>query len=282
MGYIFALTAIFSENAGKILDKYNFKHTKVTPREQLDWVFGVMATVIAAFILILQPELPKLSQAALLPLGLIIGLSFLSNIFDEISLKINELSLREPLSNFHPILAGFIGYILFPEERTFLLLVALILSGMIILWGVKPNKLAGAQKIGIAYMFLSVIIESALSNIYVLALENVSPEYIALTRAVFIFILLLIFFKPKRNKKHENKKKSILYALAAGIAYSVGAIVSLYAIDTLGIVTAMLLLLFAPILRYASTYILLKDKPSKEEIISSCLLGLIALSVIFI
>ena len=141
-----------------------------------------------AFVLITRPELPTFTASVFLSLGLIIGLSFVSNIVDENSLKINDLSLREPLSNFHPILAGFIGYMLFPEERNIILLLALAFGGMVVLWGIKPSKLAKAQEIGIVYMASSVLIESILSNVYVFALESVSPEYVALVRTVAIWV----------------------------------------------------------------------------------------------
>lgn len=281
MGYIFLLAAIFAENTGKIFDKYNYNNTRVTPRELLRLVFGVMAAAIISFIIVTRPQLPSLSMAVLISLAFVVGLSFISNVFDEISLKINNLSLREPLSNFRPILAGFIGYMLFPEERDLLLLVALMLGAVVVAWGVKPSRLAKAQRAGITYMALAVLAEASLSNAYAVALENVGPEYIALVRTVFILVLLAIFFKPrKRNRKRE--KKSTQLAIAAGLAYSAGAIVSLYAIDRLGIVTAMLLLLLSPALRYASAYIFLKDKPTKHEIISSGLLGIIAAFVAFV
>ena len=281
MGYLFVAFAVFAENAGKIFDKYNFEHTQVTPKETLRLVFGVMATAITVFVLLTRPELPALSSPLLLSLALVVALSFISNVFDETSLKINPLSLREPLSNFHPILAGFIGYLLFPEERSAFLLLALILGAFIVSWGIKPAKLAKAQKLGIACMVLSVLAESALTNVYVVALENTSPEYIALVRSVFIFLLLAIVYQPKK-RNYKTKNQARLLALTSGIFYSVGAIISLYAIEALGVVTTMLLLLVGPALRYLSAFIFLKDKPNRHELISSCLLGLIAILVAFI
>ena len=281
MGYIFIIAAILAENAGKIFDKSNFIRTQITPKEALRWVFGVMSVSILAFVLITRPELPTFTASVFLSLGLIVGLSFVSNVVDENSLKINDLSLREPLSNFHPILAGFIGYMLFPEERNILLLLALVIGGMVVVWGVKPSKLAKAQRIGIVCMASSVLVESILSNVYVFALESVSPPYVALVRAVAIWLLLVVMFRPKK-RQYATKHKARLFALWAGLAYSLGAVISLYAIDALGIVTTMLLLLLGPALRYISAFIFLKDKPTKSEMVSSGLLGLIAIFVVFI
>ena len=281
MGYIFALAAILAENAGKIFDKSNFIRTQITPKEALRLVFGVMSVSILAFILVTRPELPGFTASVFVLLGLIVGLSFISNVVDENSLKINDLSLREPLSNFHPILAGFIGYWLFPDERNILLLLALVFGGLIVLWGIKPGKLAKAQRLGIIYMASSVLAEGVLSNVYALALESVSPEYIALVRTVAIWILLALLFKPKK-RRYSTKREATLWALGAGLVYSLGAIISLYAIDALGIVTTMLLLLLGPALRYASAFIFLRDRPTRSEMISSGLLGLIAISAALI
>lgn len=281
MGYLYLLTSILVENAGKILDKFNFKHTSISPRESLLYVFSTMAVVVGVAVAVIQPEVPPLTLAAVVPLLLIVLISLLSNVLDAISLKVNDLSLREPLSGFHPILAGFIGYILFPEERNAYLLAALIAGGFVVAWGINLRTLRKAQKIGILYMLFAVILESLLSNVYAVALQETRPELIAFVRTASIALLLYFFLKPKRRVR-KRRKQSLSLAVLAGLAYGVGAIVGLYAIRDLGIVTTMLLMLLGPALRYTSAFIFLKDKPTRKEIISSILLGCIAAGVAFV
>jgi len=281
MGYVYLLVSIFVENTGKILDKYNFKHTSISPRESLLYTFIAMTIVVSISAGVIRPGLPQFTLAVVIPLLLIVLISLLSNVLDAISLKINDLSLREPLSGFHPILAGFIGYVLFPDERNWLLLVALIAGALVVSWGINPSKLRKAQKAGILYMLAAIILESLLTNVYAIALKETSPELIALVRTFSIALLLYLFIKPKKRVR-KKRKQSLLFAALAGLAYGVGAIVGLYAIRDLGVVTMMLLMLLGPALRYTSAYIFLRDKPTRKEVISSGLLGLIAAGVAFI
>ncbi len=281
MGLLYILAQMFAENAGKILDKHNYIKTSIVPRESLQYTFGSMFFFVASFIVIFNPNIPVFTLIGVALLGLIVVVSFVSNLFDEQSIKINDLSLREPLSNFKPILAGFIGLALFPEERETALLIGFILGAVVVAWGVQPTTLRGRQKKGILFMAIVVVLEASLKNIFVFALDEFDPEFITLFRLAFISLLLGIFYRPrKRNYKTKSQAKRISYT--AGLMYALGSISSLYAIDTLGIVTTASLLLFGPALRYLSAYIFLSDKPSRRKVISSGLLGLIAAGVAFV
>jgi glucose uptake protein GlcU len=61
------------------------------------------------------------------------------------------------------------------------------------------------------------------------------------------------------------------------MVYAVGAVASLYAIQRLGVVLAMLLSLLGPFLRYYSGYFILKENVRKGEMVSSFLLALVVL-----
>lgn len=281
MGHTYLIFAMFAENAGKILDKYNYSHNKIEPRESLAFGFSTMAIVIATFSAISRPEIPPATLVAVLPLVAIITLSFANNILDEQSLKINKLSLREPLSNFRPILAGSIGYVLFPDERNTILLLALIAGALIVAWGVKPKELSGLQRKGVTYMLLTIITGAIITNVYALALDNSAPEFIALIRTASLSVLFWVFFRPKR-RKFTRKRQALTFSIGAGIVYGGGAILSLYALQTLGVVTTALLTLLGPALRYLSAYLFLSDVPTRQQIMSSALLGLIAAGVAFV
>jgi drug/metabolite transporter (DMT)-like permease len=130
-------------------------------------------------------------------------------------------------------------------------------------------------------MLAAVLLGSILINIYAIALRDTGPEIIALVRTASIALLLYIFLKPKKRVR-KNRKQAISFSAFGGLSYGVGAIVGLYALRDLGIVTTMLLMLFGPALRYLSAYFILKDKPTRKEVISSGLLGLIAAGVAFV
>jgi len=281
VGYIYIFAEIVTENAGKLLEKYSYKTTDVHPRESLQYRFISMTLFVGIFVFITQPGLPELTLAVCIPMGLMVLISFIGNILDEQSLKVNDLSLREPLSNLKPLLAGFMGYLIFPEERNPLLLVALILGALIVMWGIQYGKSSKQQKVGVMFLAGAIVFSAMLKNVYVLVLKNFSPEIISLVRLSSILFLLLLFFSPKK-RVYGSKEKAKRYVFSAGFLYAAGSIASLYAIQSLGLVVTMLFMLLGPALRYITAYIFLGDEPDKNKIISSGLLGLIAVGVAFI
>lgn len=193
--------------------------------------------------------------------------------FDEISLQKNDLSLREPLVDFEPIATGLIAYALFPEERRPAFLVAFILGTFIVRWGIHRRKLRKSQSKGMFYLWVAVILYAIVPIFYKEALDYLSPTYIALFRLSSILLLLLLFFRPKRSRKLTNKM--VGYSTLAGLAYAVGAVVSLYAIQAYGLVLTMLFLMLGPALRYLAGQFILREKVRRGEVLSSLMLTLV-------
>lgn len=283
MNYVFVVISVLSNQTAYLIEKFALSNKNINPIYALKIGFGTIAGLVGLFILITQPQLPDWSSTGALLLSTIIAISAVSNIADETSLKINDISFREPFIDFIPIMTGFMGYIIFPDERHVLLLAALILGCIIIGWGVRPKALAQAQKLGIILLVSVVILEGLLNNIYALTLEYISPEYITLVRSSGVFILLILFLRFRKGIiKHSIDKKAKSALLISNLFWFTYIIASLYAIESLGVITTMLLLLLTPLLRYASAFVFLKDKPTKREIISSILLSLIGLSPVFL
>lgn len=279
MDFLFPLTAIISETAGKTVNKLNFAKNNISAMHLMRLDFVGMGITLLLYVLIAGRSFPSLSLVAFGLMLLVILVSFISNVCDDTSLKTNDLSLREPLKGFIPILAGLVGYLLFPSERKISLLIAFVLSTVVVYFGTHRRKLNTTQRKGMVLLLICVICEAFLPSIYKQTLQYVSPEFIALFRVAGILLLASIFFPIKKHMKSSSK---LAYGLTSGFIYAIGTVASLYAIQKLGVVQTMLLLLLAPALMYLTSYFILKEKVRRGEVVSSLLLALIVLVAIVV
>lgn len=221
MNFIFPLIHIVGETTAKTIDKFNFRRNKITSWQLMLLVFMGMSVSLLAYIILADRPLPAFTSLTIVLLAGIGLLSFAGNIFDFLSLKYNDLSLREPIIGFQPILAGLFGYLAFPQERELRLLLAFILGGVVVYWGTHRRKLKKAERKGIGFLLLASIFYALLPSMYNLTLADVQPEYIALFRVVSILVLSLLFFRNSRKLKGFTKARvaygltSVLYILLA-------------------------------------------------------------------
>lgn len=280
MGFLYLLSSIVAESAGKTVDKLNFTRNKIDARQSLVVVFSAMTVFVLSYTILTKqpsPHIPLLCAAYLIGIAIF---SFGGNVFDEMILQLTDLSLREPLVDFEPIATGLLAYLLFPEERKLSFLIAFILGTVIVRWGIHRRKLRKTQKKGMLYLWIAVVLYSLVPIFYKEALVFLSPTYIALFRLASILILLRLFFRPKRNKK--LKPKMIGYGILAAFAYAVGAIASLYAIKTFGLVFTMLFLMLGPAMRYLAGQFILHEKVRRGEVLSSLMLTLVVAIAAFV
>ena len=275
MGFLYLLISIFGESAGKTIDKLNFRRNRIAARQLMFMIFVAMTVLLSLFIYLAKQPLPHFVFASIGLIVLIALASFGSNVFDVLSLKADDLSLREPLCDFEPIVAGLVGYALFPAERKPGFLLAFLLGGIIVYYGTHRRKLRRIQKKGMSYLLLAICFEAMLPSIYKETLGYLSPAYIAWFRVVSVLVLASIFFPPRGTSKVSSQKLG--YSFLSGIAYSLGAVASIYAIRELGVVLTMLLMLLGPFLRYFSGYFILKEKVRMGEMVSSVLLATVVL-----
>jgi drug/metabolite transporter (DMT)-like permease len=275
MGFLFAFIAVFCESLGKTVDKVNFRKNHITYRQNLLLCFFGMTALLLAFILLTKQAFPHFTPIALGLTVLIALFSFGGNVFDEMSLKADDLSLREPLVDFQPILAGLVGYTLFPSERKPIFLLAFVLGALVVYWGTHRRKLRRLQKKGMTYLLLAAAFYAFLPSIYKLALAYMSPVYISFFRASSILVLLAIFLPVRKVSKLSPAK--IRYSFSAATIYAFEAVISIYAIKSLGVVFTMVLLMTGPAMRYWSSSFILKEKVRAGEMASSFLLAIIVL-----
>jgi glucose uptake protein GlcU len=280
MDFMYLLGSIVAESTGKTIDRFNFRRNKIDARQSLMICFAVMTLTVLTYILVRKESFPHLSLVVMAILLGIAVFSFAGNVFDELSCQVNDLSLREPLVDFEPIATGLIAYALFPSERKPAFLIAFILGAFIVRWGIHRRKLRKTQRRGMFYLWLAVILYAIVPVFYKEALYHLPPTYIALFRLSSIFVLLCLFFRPKPRKKLTSRMAG--YAVFAGIVYAVGAVVSLYAIKSYGLVFTMLFLMLGPALRYLAGQFILHEPVRRGEVLSSLMLTLVVAIAAFV
>lgn len=281
MNFLYPFIAILGESAAKTIDKLNFSKNHIPYRLLMLLTFIAMTASLLLFIILTRQSFPAISLVSFGLIALIALASFGGNLFDYLSLKANDLSLREPMVDFDPILAGLVGYVLIPSERKVAFLIAFIIGAVIVYWGTHQRRLRHFQKRGMFYCLLAALLYAFLPSIYQLTLVYISPSYIAFFRVAAILIFTIIFLPVKKITKSLSSSK-LTYSFLAGLVYSIEAIASLYAIKTLGVVLTMILLMLGPALRYLASSFILKEKVRKQEVISSLLLAGVVLISIFI
>lgn len=272
MDLLFPVAHMLCESAAKTIDKLNFRRNHIQPTHLMRLVFIGMSLSLGLYIFLFRPTPPTILSVSVGLLLLIVAISFAGNVFDFISLKYNDLSLREPMLGFEPILAGLIGYLIFPSERKSSFLIAFMISIFIVYFGTHRRKLKKIESKGMIFLLIAVLLYAVLPSFYKLALEYVSPVYLSFIRTVGVLALSSIFLPIK---KHTRSARKIGYGLTSGVIYALGTVTSLYAVDRLGVAQTMLLFLLSPALVYLSSYFILREKVRTGEVMSSILLAII-------
>ena len=272
MGLFYLFASVLAESAGYAIDRVNFRKNRIGFRQSMFLAFSSMSICLLLYLLFIRQPLPHPTLAAL---GLVIAIilcSFGGNAFDSLSLKVDDLSLREPLLDLQPVLAGLVAYVIFPDERKVISLIAFVAGALVVRWGIHRTKLRKVQKKGMGYLLLCVVLYAGMPSLYKLSLHYLSPAYIAFFRVLGTFILTAAFLPVKHMCGFTGRR--VRYAVASGIVCSAGAIVSLYAIQSYGVVITMLFSMLGPATRYLAGQFILREKVRRIEVLSSLMLTL--------
>lgn len=278
MNFLLPLTAIFGRSIAGTIDKINFRRNIISSNRLMLLVFFSMSLFMLLFVVSRGQPLPNFSLIAMGLMVLIIIISFSANIFDFRSLKVNDLSSREPVRNLGPVVSGLFGYILFPSEREVGFLVALILSALVVYWGSYSQQRQKIKRRGMLYILVAVFLYALLPPLYKFMFEFFTPEYVMLFRVLGVLALSMIFLSLAELPHFS--KNNVSLGLLSGVFFSIGGIAALYSIALLGLIITMFFLLLAPALRYSFGFFILKEKIHRREMFSSLLLVIIVSSVL--
>jgi drug/metabolite transporter (DMT)-like permease len=272
MDFIYPLIAVIGESTAQTVNRYNFNKHSLTATYLMWLDFVGMFGTIFLYILLSGKNMPHVTLMLAGLLALIALVSFAANVFDYLSLKADDITLRQPMLSFEPILAGFFGYVFFPAERKPAFLVALIISLFVVHYGIHRRRLGKNQTRGIGYLFLGVVLYALLPSIYKVTLPYLNPEFIVFFRVWAILLLTTVFMPIKISLKPQNK---VVLGIAAGLFNAAASVAGLFAIEKLGVVQTSLILILAPVLIYLAGFFLLKEKVRMGEVASSLCLVII-------
>lgn len=106
---LYPIIAVICEAAGYLVDKFNYKTTHISVNYLMRLIFITMGVSLLLYVIIAGVPPPNLSVTAVFLLLLLAIVSFFGNFFDYLSLRSNDLSLRQPTLGMEPILASFFG-----------------------------------------------------------------------------------------------------------------------------------------------------------------------------
>lgn len=200
----------------------------------------------------------------------VIVVSVIANLLLFFALKWEKVSVIEPAIIMEPlftillaVIFSFFTFELF--ERNFNLIIpALIASLALIFSHVKKHHLQMNKYVlaGIAGSFFFAL-EMILSR---LILDFYSPVSFYFLRAVFVFLISLILFKPQFSRLNSKVKLEILLISALWIIYRV---MVYYGYLNLGVVFTTLLIMLGPVFVYAFARIFLKEKLEIRNILAA-------------
>ena len=231
MSILQPLIAIIGESIAKTIDKLNFNKNKIKPTQLIFLIFSGMFIGLISFILITQESFPILDIKLVSLILLMIIFSLAQNIFDFTGISSKNLSFREPINNFEPIMASFIAFILFPSEREIKIIVAIIIGAIVLYLGNSDKKLDLKLDKGTICLFLAMICSAILVSIYKFGLEFISPSYLFIFRVSGILLILPLL---KKINFKELSTTQISYGLFSGFIYFGGLIFRIFSIKNLG------------------------------------------------
>jgi drug/metabolite transporter (DMT)-like permease len=238
-----------------------------------------MVAGLLIFALFIHQPIPSITLATAGLIIFMVIVSFGQNFFDYEGMHTKNLSLREPINNFQPVLAAFLAYLLFPSERNNKYIIA-ILAGAVILYISNANrKLRLEIDKGTIYLFLAAVASAILASIYKVGLEHASPFYMLLFRSIGVLLLIGLFFKPRPR---DIKKAQAIFGIGSGILYIIGNLLQLYSIQHLGLNFTIMILMLGPTLIYAGSALVLEEKVLPKQIVASVMLLAIIIWAVYL
>lgn len=279
MNIAYPLLAILGESFGKTVDKLNFNKNRIAPNQLIFLLFSTMVAGLSVALVFAEVPFPSIPAGIGILIAAMIAISSASNFFDFKGLSTTNLSVRQPIANFQPILASFLAYLIFPSERDPKYILAIVAGSAILYLINSDRRLKLKVDRGVIYLTLAMVCSAVLQSVYKLGLESVAPMYLLLFRAAGVLVFSILFLKlnlPSLNKKQVG------YGVGAGLLYLLGNLGELYSIHSLGLNATILILLLGPALVYLLCALVLREKVLFRQVAGSAALLLIVILVVYL
>lgn len=212
--------------------------------------------------------------------SIIILFSILANLFFFYSLKWEKVTYTEPARMLEPlfvillalIFSIFVGEGLY-EKNPNVVIPALIAGAALVFSHLKKhhlvfNKYFLAAIIGSLFFALELVVTK-------LILEYYTPITFYFIRAVAVFLIALIIFRPSFTKLNTRLRLEIFLVSFLWVVFRISIY---YGYIHLGVIFTTLVLMLAPLFIYLFAYIFLKEKLNKRNLIAA---GIILICVLY-
>ena len=201
-------------------------------------------------------------------LWLLLIMAFLAanyNLLYYFGLRYEKLSEVEPFLIFDPIVTILIASLFYPDERFWQLYVAAFITGGFLAWShIKKRRIKFGKPL------LAILGFSILAGLEAVVIKQLlivySPTALYLVRAIVIVLFLFILEKGKITK--ITAKQIPYFVLLAGFAVLIQSLIY-SAYRNIGVSLTEFILLLSPILVYSLSSIILKEKLSWKNLVTS-------------
>lgn len=261
------------------LEKLTLKDKKIFPGHFVVALFLSAVIVMLPFIYFFG----ELNSAAFNPINILILIgivifSTIANVLAFYSLKWEKLTALEPIRLLEPLFVVLLAFAFFPSERNFYIFIPALIAGLALVSSHIKKHHFVFNKFLIAALFSSLFyaIELILTKII---LPYYNPLTLYFIRSTFIFIFAFAIFHPNLIKELTKKEK--LLTLIIGALWVGFRIATYYGYLYLGVVSTTLVLMLAPIFVYLLAWKFLREKINWKNIISSIVIVICVLYIIF-
>jgi len=208
----------------------------------------------------------------------IVILTIFNSILEQYIYKSEKISVLVPYEYLSSIFVIIISFFLFSDVSIITLIITLLAIIIITLFSIDFKKLVLPKNIKLIFL-LHIIWSIKLLTLWYILIKITNFDYFSIFTFFFSIITLIVFIIKKYYKQFNKWNKEFYkYRFSASIAWTFWELMSLFIIAELWLILATLLWF----LWLASTlilwYFILKDKPSKKDILLAVII-LILISI---
>lgn len=277
MYFLLPFVAAFLDAISLIVSKAFLRRYGRLTYKEYNWVtfLGILIVLLISAQLFNQfPNWATISAhwLPLLALGL---LGTLSNVFFSKGLEEERVSNLEPFIVFRPLVGILIASFIFPEERSLVIYVGILLAASILAWAnLKREHLRlNRALVFIMLHWFSTAFEVVLTT-YLLGFFP--PIALYILRCVIIFVALSLFSKPNLQLLQPQHLPPALFMGILAVFSVVATYIALYRI---GIAPTLFAQVLSPALVYWFSASVLHDRWNRKNVFATILIVLLVVTI---
>lgn len=285
MAFLMAISAMIMANGGNVLSKKNFKETKVSWNDHIFWVFIIFTTLSGFVNHFYWWNYWTIDGEYIFMMFAFILVSMLMNISQFEWIKKTTIQEREPIISLTPLITIIIAFAIFPSEREIKYVIAIVLAMIVVYYfNIKWKSWLKINFKHIVNWWIFWVILEALSkwvlmNFYKYWTWNISAEFMVFSRSFWMLVIMILIWMVTRETIKTKWKNLWMFAWWL---YFLWHFINLHIIENVGVIFTVMLWLLWPVVSYSFSYLFLKEKIEKKNVISSFLIISIILITVFV